>query len=414
MHRPDHLARLYIDFDSFFASAEQYLEPRLRGKPVGVIPIQSKHTGLIAVGLQAKARGVRNGMRLDEARAVCPDITFQVARHDAYVELHHKIHQHLSKHVEVIGTRSIDELVARLMKNEAERAFDLCLEIKHSFAKAFAPCLSLSIGVSTNELLAKIGAEMNKPDGLMILDPKDLPDAIAHLELREIPGISHGIHERLHKAGIKNIRQVYAMQPKQARKLWGGVQGERFLAQLQGYQVELPPTQKRMFGHSRILPFDWRCPEKALNCARVLTVKAARRMRREGYLASSFSLYIKLREGRPWEGSMRFAAARDDYTFLKVLQTAFDAWHRYNRSTAVKSVSVTLHGLTKLSERQNDLFQNEDKRTKDWEKLSDIGDDLRRRFGGKSFSIGFMVEPPGGYAGGKIAFNRIPDAQDFV
>src|SRR3954470_19073855 len=59
LKRPAGLAKLYIDFDSFFASAEQHLQPRLRGRPVGIVPIASEHTGLIAVSREAKALGLR-------------------------------------------------------------------------------------------------------------------------------------------------------------------------------------------------------------------------------------------------------------------------------------------------------------------------------------------------------------------
>lgn len=59
--RASSVERLYVDFDSFFASAEQHLQPRLRGRPVGVIPIASEHTGLIAVSREAKALGVKRG-----------------------------------------------------------------------------------------------------------------------------------------------------------------------------------------------------------------------------------------------------------------------------------------------------------------------------------------------------------------
>ncbi len=91
MRQPHELERLYVDFDSFFASAEQHLQPHLRGRPMGVIPIRSEHTGLIAVSREAKALGVRQGTTVREARRIHPRMVFVTARHDVYVRLHGEI-----------------------------------------------------------------------------------------------------------------------------------------------------------------------------------------------------------------------------------------------------------------------------------------------------------------------------------
>ena len=79
------------DFDSFFASAEQHLRPELRGRPVGVIPIDSEHTGLIAVSREAKALGIKRGTFVRDARRLCPGLVLVTARHELYVELHRAI-----------------------------------------------------------------------------------------------------------------------------------------------------------------------------------------------------------------------------------------------------------------------------------------------------------------------------------
>ena len=415
MRRPLWPERLYVDFDSFFASAEQYLEPALRGRPVGVLPVDSPNTGLIAASVEAKRAGVRGIVSRAEAEEVCPGIVLRVARPDAYVALHHRIRQCLEAHVEVLAVRSIDEAVARLMANEAARAEELGEEIKRDFASTFAPCLSLSIGIAANELLAKIAAEMDKPNGFRLLLPEDMPGALAHLSLRDIPGISKGMEKRLHDAGVHDFCGLWALAPKQARKLWGGVQGERFVAALHGYAIEQPVTAKRMFGHGRVLPTDWRTPERMLVCARVLLVKAARRLRREGYLASHLTFSVRPHGGGGLSVTHSFASARDDHTFLAALDMVFATWRASAPPGKTKSVSVTLHGLTLLSQRQGDLFAElPDASAERWERVSDLKDRLQARYGGNSLHIGEAPELPGGYAGGKIAFGRIPHELDFL
>jgi DNA polymerase-4 len=75
---------LYIDFDSFFASAEQHLRPELRGRPVGVVPVVSKHTVLIAASREAKRVGLKTGTPVADALRLCPGVVLVAARHDEY------------------------------------------------------------------------------------------------------------------------------------------------------------------------------------------------------------------------------------------------------------------------------------------------------------------------------------------
>ena len=91
MRKGQEFASLYIDFDSFFARAEQHFRPQLRNRPVGVIPLRTQHTCLIAASPEAKCFGIKTGTLVAEALQRCPEIKLVVARHDVYVRLHHEI-----------------------------------------------------------------------------------------------------------------------------------------------------------------------------------------------------------------------------------------------------------------------------------------------------------------------------------
>ncbi|KAG1668238.1 DNA polymerase IV [Nymphon striatum] len=260
MRKPDKAEKLYIDFDSFFASVEQHLNPELRGKPIGVIPLDSEHSGCIAASYEAKKFGVKTGTPMKEARVLCPGIRFVVARHDIYVRLHHRIVEAVENCVPVSGTRSIDEVVCHLLLSEINDAAGLAARIKQRIHDDIGQGLSCSIGIAPTELLAKIAAEMDKPNGFVMFNPNDLPGRLLELELRDLPGVAKGIEHRLNKAGIKSVAQLWALQAKHMRAIWGNVEGERFWAALHGYEVIREETKRRMFGHGRILPREWRSP----------------------------------------------------------------------------------------------------------------------------------------------------------
>ena len=85
MRKPNTIERLYLDFDGFFASVEQQARPALRGKPVGIVPFDGTvHTVVIACSKEAKARGVKNVMKLADAKKVCPELVLQCQTPDLY------------------------------------------------------------------------------------------------------------------------------------------------------------------------------------------------------------------------------------------------------------------------------------------------------------------------------------------
>jgi DNA polymerase IV len=415
LNNPALPAALYLDFDSFFASAEQHLRPELRGRPVGVIPLPSEHTCLIAASREAKKFGFKVGTPVQEARRICPHIIIVPARPDVYVRLHHEILNIIGNIIPIKAVRSIDEVFCELMLNEQLRATDIALRIKAALAKHTSPTLTCSIGLGPNELIAKIAAEMKKPDGLVTITKNDLPQALFALALRDVPGIAVGQGERLARAGITDMRGLLALNPKHARKILGGIEGEKLHAGLHGIITERPETKRGMFGHSRILPRNWCNPSQIAACGRLLLVKAARRMRREGFMAKNLSLSLRHANKESWHRSAHFEAVRDDQFLLCTLNALLRQAHIERVLAGAKTIHIMLSGLVEGSTLPTDLFICETTLAarERWQKLTDITDELSMRFGHSSAMLGIQKQPPGGYAGAKIAFGRIPDLADF-
>ena len=121
-------------------------------------------------------------------------------------------------------------------------------------------------------------------------------------------------------------------------------------------------------------------------------------------------------EGRRVSVEERFFPARDDRTFLQTACALFDAAIAQTRAKRLKKVSVMLHGISQLSETSADLFEPAglSHERGQWEKLTDAMDTLNARYQACAVSLGPRREPPGGYAGAKIAFGRVPDLNDFA
>jgi len=414
MRKPTGLERLYVDFDSFFASAEQHLRPELRGRPVGVIPVESEYTGLIAVSREAKALGLKRGASVRDARRQCPGLTLVTARHERYVDLHRAIIEAIEMVLPVKAVCSIDEMVCALMPSEQAEALIVGRRVKDAIATRIGPTLTCSVGLGPNDLLAKIAAEMNKPDGLLALRPEDLPGPLLSLELTDIPGIARGNAARLARAGITDMAALWRLQPKELRRLWGSVEGERLWMGLHGYTVERPETRRRMFGHGRVLPAEWRSLNGAYAAARILLAKAASRMRRAGFAARALSLWLTDRESAGWYGEEHFPPTWDDPSLLASLSRLFLHAER-ERIGRNRSVHVALNDLVSLKDIEGDLFgfTAEAQFKRRMEYLSLLADRLNAHHRRTLLHWGPWVRIPGGYEGAKIAFNRIPDAEDF-
>lgn len=411
MQPPHSIASLYIDFDAFFANVEKQIEPAIRSRPVGVTALGSEYSALITRCYMAKRSGIKRGMRVSDARDACPDIAIRVARPDVYVDIHKKIIEEVNRHVPVKKVWSIDEMECELIGRERERAYEIGLAIQDGLRRNIGPYVTPSIGLAPNQFLAKVAAELEKPNGFVMLRAEDLPGPLLKLKLFDLPGISTGMERRLNAAGVLSVEDFWNISAKHARAIWNNVEGERMWAQLHGFRIERPATTRRMFGHSRVLSGEFKDPKRAIDCLRLLTVKAANRLRRENYTAGAMSVSFKDGDKRRWSGETQFAPCRDDHSLLGHMHRLYDSGIAQMRPRRLGSVYVMLHKIALPTERGRDLFEEQD--TRDWDKLTDVMDNFNRKEKKAVIHLGPRHKIPGGYAGAKIAFGRVPDAEDF-
>jgi len=120
---------------------------------------------------------------------------------------------------------------------------------------------------------------------------------------------------------------------------------------------------------------------------------------------------FKDQEKRRWSRDIHFTPCRDDHSFLKHMHLLYEAGLAEVRPYRLRHVYVMLHDIASPTERGRDLFEGQD--TRDWDKLTDVMDSLNRKEKKAVIHLGPRAKIPGGYAGAKIAFGRVPDAEDF-
>ena len=410
-----HFSYLTIDFNSYFASVEQQMEPRLRGRPVAVVPIaNTDKTCAIAASYEAKAFGVKTGTRIWEAKELCPDLICVPARHDLYVDVHEKLKAQVENNAPILFTGSIDEFTCKLIGDECEpdNARKIARSIKSSIRNNVGECLTSSIGIAPTKLLSKIASDMEKPDGLTLIEQHDLPHILHPLKLTDLPGIARGMEARLHRGGVYDIASLLALEPKEARHIWGSVGGERYWYELHG--VDIPGTEhgRRTIGHSRVLSPDMRSPGRARIVSRALLLKAGTRLRRYDLAAGAFGLAARRADQPSLVAEATFSPTQDSFTLLEILD---DLWRQFPRSREpFKKVSIWISRLSPVEKRARDLFieTRPDGFTKK-EVLWRSVDKLVARYGRETVTLASQKDLGLQYLGAKIAFTRVPDAQEF-
>lgn len=354
---------LFVDLNSYFASVEQDFRPELRGKPVGVVPSMVETTCCIAASVEAKRYGVKTGTIVRDARRLCPGIILVESRAALYVQYHNAIVAAVNSVLPVSEVLSIDEMACDLSGSQTneEKARALAGAVKVAIREQAGETLCCSIGIGPNRLLAKLASDMQKPDGLVVIRREELPRCMFGLELRDFKGIGPNMEKRFHRAGVFSVEQMYALDRRQMRHIWGGVNGERWYYQIRGDIVPEEPVQHRTIGHSHVLEPSLRHEAGARAVLERLLFKAAARLRDKRFFAGRMVVWIKSLRDRSkslWTQEVRFAPCADTPTFI----TAFKkAWDKRPDGLCPYTVGVSFYDLTEETKETLPVFAQESK-----------------------------------------------------
>lgn len=430
--QPDRFTFLHIDLNSFFASVEQQLHEEYRGKPLAVVPTLGDTTCCIAASYEAKAFGIKTGTQVGEAKRLCPGLILVSGSHSVYSEYSHNIAKAVERCCPVAHTPSIDEMVCQLIGREREpaNARRIALEIKQAIKDDVGETLRCSIGMGPNRLLAKIASDMQKPDGLIGLLPSQLPRAMSHLELRDIPGVGSRTEARLNRKGITSMEQLLALDRPAMHKLWDSVWGDRLFHWLRGIDVgddgaPVASDIQKSLGHSHVLAPEFRTTEGAWAVAHKLIHKAAMRLRMEKFHAASLSFNIRFQLSREqiakaaaagktrrhtsgiehasWGMEARFQPCQDTLSLLEALKGIWQHCPKGPLQQRPFFVAVTLHNLLLESDLQTMLFEEPGNRNQ----LSATMDKLNLKYGHSTLHFAGML-PARDSAPTRIAFTQIP------
>jgi len=391
---------LFLDMNSFFASVEQQVQPTLRGLPVGVAPYTGDSGCIIAASYEAKFKGAKIG-RIKDIKRICPDIKILPARPALYMLYHKEIRRVIEKFTPFYDTLSIDEFAIHLTPQDQsrEKAVKMAEGLKRAIKEEAGDYLKCSIGISSSTFLAKMAGERQKPDGLTVLELKNLREFYSELKLTDLVGISWRLEAQLNKFGIDSPLDLFE---KSVGELIGILNhwGRLWYFRLRGHEVDdfkvNPPAGGKTIGHSCVLAPEFRSKEGAMAVLRKLVAKAGFRLRKGGYQAGGVSVVINFLDKTSFHLTKKCQYFSDNWSFLDQIYGLLKSCLWQSRPILVAVSSFNL----RRSENFDQLsFLRDIEKAK---KLSETLDDLSERYGPESICQASMFNT------GESAPDRIP------
>jgi len=409
MNQPDFTATqlnwLFFDLDSYFASVEQQLNPELQNKPIIVIPSISDKMSAIAVSYEARKFGIKTGTKVFEAKRLCPKIICVAARPEIYVHYHHLIFNEINKHICIDHVFSVDEgaclLTGQMMQKK--NIIELSKKVKAALNRNIGSHISCSIGVGSNKFIAKIASNINKPNGLTIIDPDAIESTLSTLQLKNLPGIGNATKARLANNNINSVADLYKLNAHRLQSAWGSIVGKRYWYLLRGVDLPLAETKKSTISQSRVLIQEERQLSEARKVAMALILKAAFRAREKQLLASTIICQIDLVNTQIHKQSFKINTTNDSTTLSQCIMRYWDKTFSSIKNMQLKKISIT---LTNLEPDSGQLCLMDLNNQKKRQYISKAIDDLNRKFGTNMVSLGLVNLKKQEHSA--IAFGNIP------
>jgi DNA polymerase-4 len=370
--------------------------------------VLSDSTCAIAASYEAKLKGINTGTKIYDAKKLCPELICIQAKHELYIQYHHKIFNEIDRYLHVDHIFSIDEGAARLTGKYClqEEALTVAQIIKEAIKDNVGEYITCSIGIAPNRYLAKIASNMQKPDGLSVINPLELPDKLYSLNLKSLPGIGSKTRDRLIKNGISSIEQLCSLDRPKLKAMWGNIWGEKVWYLIRGADLPLEETRKTTIGHSKVLGPNEQKTEQAKNILVALTQKAASRLRARKLYTTSLLLTVYLKSGKSYKESIKIRLSNDNTTILKY---AIQSWDKIFDKHGIKNVGIKKLGISfyNLQTESSQLtFEDLGKQRKK-QKLSAVLDSINKKMGINTIALGIVAKS---HAPEEIvAFGHIPE-----
>lgn len=366
---------MHIDMNSYFATVEQQANPLLRGKPIAVSGRPNIHSVVATASYEAKAFGIRAGMSTWEAKKLCPDLIFIPGDPNKYIDTTGRLINIFKDYSSSVEVFSIDEVFMEIF---FEDPVYVAMEIKKRIKREIGNFMTCSIGIAKNKFLAKLASEKKKPDGLTVIDDRNLDEMLLSSKLDDFCGIGERVLKRLNCFGVYTVSQLRKIPVDILTAVFGKVRGESLHNMAFGIDFSLVvPDQvapeAKSYSHSLTLQKETNDKIYIEAVLLRLCEKVGRRMRADNFSGKRIFLYIRFPEMLGTGGQKLLPRyISDGYEIFETTKLMFPY-----PFPVVRSISVGISYLRKDYLLTKNLLSDEQRS----EKITSSMDFVNNRFG---------------------------------
>lgn len=436
---------MHIDLNSCFAIIEQQSNRLLRGKPVGVSAYDTPRGFVLAASYEAKAKGIKIGVNVEQARALCPGIVIMTPDPAKYREAHRRFKELMYEYTPDVTPKSIDEFVLDMRASPALRArlargmthndamLHIGNEMKRAIAERLGEWVTVNVGIAPNRFLAKYAAGFSKPDGMTLIDHTNLREKYDGMSLIDLPGINVRYRRRLREAGIYTPLDFLDTDMTTLKKrVFKSINGYHWYMRLRGFEADAVTFSRKSIGHQYALKDKTTDIDKLEQLLMKLSEKTGRRLRKNEFYATGIHLYLGFVSDQPQADGP--ASFEHMYTFRKwshgekvahrlyatsdIYDAAKRLLHSAEVSNRVKIMSVHVFGLEPWHPEQLSIFDQTDEAAHSLDhtfrsvntrkKVSDAVDAINNRYGEFVVTPATMMDMSGTILD-RIAFGQVRD-----
>lgn len=337
---------IHIDMDAFFAAVEEQRNPELRGSPVviGGRGDPTKRGVVSTANYEARKYGIHSAMPMMIAHKLCPHAVFLPVDYEAYVAASRKFKSTLLAITPIIEDIGIDEVYLDISELP-DTSENIVARIKDGIKEKTG--LTCSAGVAANKLLAKIASDMQKPDGLTILDEEDIESRLWPLPARKLYGIGPKTESYLKNIGIETIGQLACLTLEKLLEHFGHSYGQYLYDSARGINESPLITHWEAKSISRETTFqkdvkDWQVIARTLAA---LTKEVVNDLHDGGHRTKTIIVKIRFSDFQ----TLTRAKTIDDYTDSEeyLRKAAFACLKRIDLNKRVRLIGVRASNLEK-------------------------------------------------------------------
>lgn len=348
---------MHIDLNSCFATIEQQSRPLLRGRPVAIVNRRTEKTSIVTASYEAKARGVKVGMKVATARLLCPELIALESDPPKYRYVYRRLMAILEEYSPVVRMKSIDEGLVDFADSPpgvgGRDLLEVGREIKARIREEIGEYMLCNIGIGVNRFLAKTAAGLDKPDGLTMITHDNLRQIYARLDLEDLTGIAGGYGRRLRQVGVTTpLEFLDAEESVLVRQVFGGKPGSDWYKRLRGWEVDDVDFGMKSIGRQFVLDERGLGYDEILRRFHNLCEDVASKLRSQGVCARGARIYVKTYHAGRWKNFCRQERAFDDE------QTLFNVVGELFRTAPLPAyeIGVSCYDFVPSETRQPDLF----------------------------------------------------------